>query len=128
MLGIHIKMLVLIVAESRPPVLRRYAGVKSNKSDDGKNNDKSSNRSYNDEKSGNKDRLPFEDSMKIIKKNNNMHNNSGVEASSNRGNKRYDSKLSNANSDSSSSSSSLASSDDNDPGNQLVRIEKLKKK
>ncbi len=71
-----------------------------------------------------KNRLPFEDSLKIIKSNNNNSFNNNNDKPKNLI-KQRDNLDSGENS---SSSSSLESSDDNDPGDRLIRMEKIKKK
>jgi hypothetical protein len=93
-------------------------------------------KSYNQEQ-GERNRLPFEDSMKIIRKNNPSPNNSvlsqqgSVDASNNnRNNGRNPKKQADELSSESSESilSGADSDENNDPGTQMIRMEKLKKK
>ncbi len=140
-------------AESKPPIiLKKLQANKPSKSEvfnyeqgqgaAGSAPTKQASRPYNQEQAD-KNRLPFEDSMKIIKKNNPSPNNSVFSNNSmdagggGGGNSRNNSfnqprnlkKQTEDLSSESSSISSVASSDDNnDPGTRLIRMEKLKKK
>ncbi len=136
----NLTCLIVFKAESKPPILLKKLQPRSNKSDIFSDQvsapSKPISRSYNQEQAD-KNRLPFEDSMKIIKKNNPSPNNSvfsnnSIDAGNSRNNSfnqpRNLKKQTEDLSSESSSISSVASSDDNDPGTRLIRLEKRKKK